>query len=123
MNSIPWEALLQRLDVASDSVSTAAKQGVEFIWPLAVKQELSGGVITTLVSLLVIVSAIFVIKKVISCIGSDKWRNISQDGYHILIMFPFIVTAFVAMPFLVNGIHRLINPEWHALINVVNMIK
>lgn len=126
-NEIDWESKASNiLDVLVDQIGAGVEglgKGVEYYYPLFVKQQMiEGGVSLTVVAILILLN-IFIVRFVVRKTREEE--DFAYDHFPILVVamiFPLI--SLVAVVDLgIPAVTQLLNPEYHALKEIMEMIK
>jgi len=109
--------ILEKMEELGLALSSAGKEALEFVYPLAVRQALVIGVIGVIL-LLTLIPAIVYTKKLILYANSVSGDRSMYAGLGAgLIIFYCIIVFKVA----VNYIPQLFNPGWYAIRHIVEM--
>lgn len=116
---IPWDDVLSRLDLVGATLSQTAAAAIEFSWPLAVRNAFTTGLVMTLVSLAILIGLGFFIRFVN--------RMEEEDAFLPEWVGPTLCVGYLLIPVaiavLVFGLIIVLNPEWHALTSLIDLLK
>lgn len=128
MEQIPWETILTKLESVGMEMTEGVKTGVEFMWPLAVRQAILTGIGYLL-------GAIFV--GIIACWGlrgifnfkeetKDEQGQLYAEDYLLIAVFRLICggcIVFLAGSLLFTAIKYIINPQWYAIHELLQLLR
>ena len=123
MNNVPWEMIINRLEKVGLEVTKGAKTGIEFIYPLAIKQVFIKGFIWLIIGVILSIS----IYKMTKWAKNNELTEINSYGEEedytgivyllsILLTAPNILIYNYAIP-------RLLNSQWYAIQKLIEMLK
>ena len=119
---IPWELIIEKLEEVGVQISLGVIEGVEKLYPLAIREVLTRGILSSIFLLCVIVIFIIGIKKSIQIFKKEN----STDGEDVGAIIVSGI-AIIFMPFVISGLYdslvRIINYEWYAIQELIQMIE
>lgn len=119
------DEIFSRLDAAVDASVEGVKVGAEFTWPILVRQQIAEAAVTVFTLLTGLILLKFMVFPVWA--KAKKARLATEDGWMMLAMtITFIVTIMITLSLgdLIIGaaMTQIINPEYHALMDVLNAL-
>jgi len=129
-NNIPLTAI-ELTDKYGEKVTNAIEQlaakigaGVDYFWPLFVKQQAVDGWVS-----LIVVTGVFLVSLVYLILSRNRWHDTRANDiswYGVVgICAVFVLCISVAVFFVegVSGVKQIMNPEYYAIKEIMQMIK
>jgi cbb3-type cytochrome oxidase subunit 3 len=116
---IPWEMIIEKLEEVGLQVTEGAKTGIEFMYPLAVRQAFYEGLLTIVFCLLLLVVVIWLLRKGYKVSKSNKKE--SEMGFPIMLAsaIPFVIFMLEFK----RGFMKVFNPKWYAIQQLLELLK
>jgi hypothetical protein len=123
MTNMPWEAILSRLDKLGFVLSDKAQKGVEFLWPLAYRQAVVGGISCAFWGLLMVLLGVIVPWKAIKRFSSADYSACDEEPFWIAAMIVAAIIGIIGVFLFASGLETLANPGWQAIDNLAGLLK
>lgn len=129
MEQIPWAEIMQRLDTIGVTLTEGAKSAVEFVYPLAIREVIVAGSARVSIGGLLLIFGILAACAGVRCVG--KWEGAKlysdeKDRYDMYASTSFFFGIFgvvIGAAFLWFSVPLLLNPKWHALMKLADLVK
>jgi len=119
MADVNWE---EKASNALDAITAKLGIGIDHFWPLFVKQQVTEGIIDLLIICLVsmtIAIGIFLCRKFLK----ERLEESMMDVGMFSLIPLLLLTLFFAATIKGNPITKIFNPEYHALKEIMEMVK
>jgi len=128
MNNIPYQMIFKELEKLGLEATEGVKTGIEFSFPLAIRQVMITGILDLLVGL----AFVFVAYKLgkFGMWAKEKYENKEMlemaDRYFLFQIFSWLLSglSLCSSPFLIYfGIAKLLNPKWYAIQKLIELLN
>lgn len=124
VNGVPWEAIIERMDAIGVTLTEGAKSAIEFTYPLAVREVVAIGVFNAVIALVGIALVFAGWRVAITLNGRLADRHHEDEGGPLVLAgAATIFASFGIGDVAFDAIRFLINPQWHALIKLTELVK
>lgn len=140
MKEVPWNMVMERIEQVGVQVTEGLKTGIEFTYPLAVRQVLVGngvwlglGILALIISIPLFIAGLKYYNKEIDGsnfkIKYDTWgdeKAVPIEDYSFIYIPSFIgagVAFIFGLLFTVHNVIRVLNPQWYAIKILIDTLK
>lgn len=111
------QTIIDSLEKVGISISKTAKNALDYIYPIAVKQQVLEG------WMYIICGSLFLGLGIIFTILTIKAFKNNYDNQKIGFSIFLIISLLIALPMIFCSIPQIINPEYYAILDIINKIQ
>jgi len=119
---ILWELLFKKLEEIGIIITEATKVGIEHFYPLALQRAVIIGWLDLgtafLLGIFIIIAIIFLNR----LMKKEDRYNDHEATIFFLIFSIVVATVFICVG-ICTGIIRILNPEWYAVKEIINLVE
>ena len=116
--AVDWE---QKAENALDAIADKLGTGIDHFWPLFIKQQWADGIISIIIFVLIMMFFIL-----LSYISYKNYKNGPNPDTGLILTLALLATALVGLLVvyeLRTGILQILNPEYYALKEIMELMK